>query len=146
MPLPRDGASGSDKPGKPVVKPKGYIDWGEHGANQNRGNGDDDRPRWKPSQVGDKLTGTIVRAARVTTKFGERTVLEWDGCRDVVAEGEELVGPAWMAWATQGLIDCFADIEAREGGTYTIELDELIDTNKGNPFFHFTAEEAEAGF
>lgn len=142
MPIP----SKTDPKGKPAVPPKGFIDWAGHGAGAGRSNGDDERPQWRPSKVGDQITGTLVRADRVNTKFGERTVLEFDGARSIIAEGVEFDGAQWVAWPTAGMIEALADVEARIGGTYKVELVELLDTGKGNPYRIYAVETAEPSF
>lgn len=114
---------------------KPRYDWAKHGAGT-RG-GDDDRPQWKAATEGDKITGLLREPIEANTRFGAKTVIELDDCRDVESGGSPVEDGNYVFWPTPACVDVLADADVAPGDWVTITLVKLVDTNKGNPFKQF---------
>jgi hypothetical protein len=135
--MPRATTATSTPTPTPVAaakKPR-KVDWRNYGA---RSADDGDRATWRPSDIGDTITGRLGRVDEVSTRFGTKTLVELNDCVDVVAGKEAQSGGPYLIWPTPGLVDAFADSEADIGDKVTITLIELIDTGKGSPFKDFS--------
>jgi hypothetical protein len=94
----------------------------------------------KMLQVGDELTGVVIEAATVDTKYGERSfvkvapMLAISDAEDVTALGEAKL------WCSGFELSMWFIAEAPEpGDLVSIRLDELRDTGKASPLKHFSA-------
>lgn len=127
-------ATPADNGGKTPTASK-RIDWTKYGARR-AGEGDD-RLTWRPATEGDTITGRLKKVDEVTTKFGEKIVVELVDCQGVEMGGEPVDGGDYSYWPTQGALDALFAAEADEGETVKITLVKLIDTGRGNPFKAF---------
>ena len=138
MPTPKKTPAKKTAAKKTEAAPKKRsIDWAKYGARSAADAGD----TWKAVEEGDTLTGRLKKIDEVTTRFGEKVVIEFEGVTDVVSNGEEIdLEGAVTFWPTPGAIDALSDAEAELGDEVTITLVELVDTGKGNPAKVFEAE------
>ncbi len=116
------------------------IDWVKFGA---RVADETENMTWKPVAEGDSVSGKVVKAEEVTTRYGDKVVVELEGCDHFVSNGEEHdVGTSQrvVIWATPGLVTEFNDARVQLDDEVEITLDELVDTGKGNPFKSFAVE------
>ena len=107
-----------------------------------------DTVEWKPTKVGDKLVGTLHRRVVANTKFGDKTVTEWVNVVECIADGEPVAipdghGVTW--WPTPGGVQVLDVKQIRAGDKGGVRLNELKDTDKGNPFKLFGGVHLGAG-
>lgn len=98
-----------------------------------------DREAFKAEKVGDTLTGRLASVRKVDTKYGSKIVVEFDNA----TTNTGVVG-AVSFWPTQGALDAFKAAGCDIGDNVTVTLEELVDTDKGNPFKKFAITEAGA--
>lgn len=115
--------------------PSRKIDWSKYGARA--AGDDDDRLVWRPATEGDTITGRLKKVSEVTTRFGEKILVELVECHDVESGGESVADGDYSFWPTQGALDALFAAEADEGEDVKLTLVKLVDTGKGNPFKSF---------
>ncbi len=98
-----------------------------------------DREVFKAEAKGDTLTGTLASVRKVETKFGSKIVVEFDNATTSTG-----ISGSVSFWPTQGALDAFKAAGCEIGDELTVTLEELVDTDKGNPFKKFTVEAAAA--
>ena len=111
------------------------TDWNEFGARDPIV----DRETFKAEKKGDTLTGRLASVRKVDTKFGSKIVVEFDNA--VTNTG---IAGAVSFWPTQGALNAFKAAGCEIGDHLTVTLEELVDTDKGNPFKQFTVVAAAA--
>jgi len=126
---------------KTVAKSTGRkIDWTVYGA---RVADESEDFTWKAVAEGDSVLGTIKSVEEVNTRYGQKAIIKMTDVDHVVSDGETHdlgTGQLLIIWPTPGLIDEMSKSGADEGDVVEIELAELVDTGKGNPFKQFSVE------
>lgn len=115
------------------------IDWKRYGA---RSTDDTETHTWRPKEVGDSIAGTFGKVEEANTRFGVRAVIELREVETMTSEGAQvdIDGQTVTIWPSQGLLDELGEAEVGLGDVVVIELTELVDTGKGNPFKRFEVE------
>ena len=118
------------------------IDWDSIAPEPTEQTEYDERDKFVASSVGDFIQGELARLEKVTTKFGDKVVMELDYVTSVrIAEvADNDPAAKWMSWTTPGMLDALRNQRADVGDIITITLVGLKDTGKGSPFKQYECE------
>lgn len=88
---------------------------------------------FKATEIGDGFTGEFARMDLVTTKFGDKIVMEFVECSSIKMDGEKVKAGSLTVWPNGSLAGELKAISPNYGDTVKAKFVEEKDTDKGNP-------------
>ena len=102
-----------------------------------------DRTSWKGVEPGDLVVGTLASAKPVTTRYGDKVVVELDDVTAIVMDGNEQTPGPVEIWANVSLLGGMSDVDAQPGDVLKIVFDSYKDTGRGNALKVYDVEKLE---